>query len=106
MKRPHAINGFIEFGSQNSRGQMIAPKSRIDVSAYAGLSDRAIALFNDEDTPIANEDECPRRILQFNPPPIVKFCKRESFREITMLNKLGLEIGFTNVRYNKLGEVT
>lgn len=96
LKRPFTFDGFIEFGHQDANGVVLEPIARISISTVAGSSDRALSLYNSE-TIEDSESTCPRQMLRFNPPPSVKYCDKETFREISMLSQYAANIRFTNV---------
>lgn len=95
-RRPHTLNGSIEFGAASPTTDCPAAPSRIEFSARAGPSDHAREFLISEN-PLTDTDFCPKEVLKFSPIPTSKYCKRSNFENFTSITKFNMDLKFNNM---------
>lgn len=91
LKRPYAIRGSADYASTRE----VDVHSHVNFSLTAGHSDESVDLYG---LLPAHDQQCPKEILLFHPPPTAQHCDASSFSNISMLSKYTVDLQLANVR--------
>ncbi|XP_030375006.1 uncharacterized protein LOC115624412 [Scaptodrosophila lebanonensis] len=96
-KRPHTLNGHIEFGNAAVKGECPQDGSSVQFAARAGPSEQARAFLSSDQISLTDTDFCPKEVLKFSPIPTSKYCKRSNFENFTAITQYGMDLKFKNM---------
>lgn len=98
LQKPYSLRANIAFGDIDE-GQKGCPKnqSRLVLNANANIADNVLAIYNNNEAKLPNENVCPRQVLKFQPPALTNNCRKNSFADLTTIQDYQLNISLQNV---------